>query len=223
MSSLQDDSGSYDPIIDNQTAFQNCQPDTPQSTLVPPSFPAGRTYVLGETTYQSFTTYVPPEPPSPVLYQQYPYLAYDIKTFIEEDMGYLQQAVAGPAGLPSQIARVHGGKGIKVITFFALRLGAKPVIPSFNTSSSNEVLMGRAQASSAPGWLLDGSPACWASAVYVYALRKMPTEEDNITLGAQPFTTQAANDNQIQPSDYDGNLISPSTLPNGAPTTYLNY
>ncbi len=165
-----------------------------------------------------------PPPDSPIQAQANQYLVYDVDTYIQEDQGYLLQPIAGPAGTQAQIARVHGGAGVKVVIFRAVRVGAPVEIPSANTQNPNETLAFRSIGGQATGALPDGTPIFQNTAVYVYFLRTMPVEgTDNITVGVLPFSTNEPQTDDIAPGNYDGQIIAPSTLPLGAPSTPLDY
>jgi len=163
-----------------------------------------------------------PPPESPLLNQVAPYLVYDIDTYIDEDAGYLLQAIAGPAGTPAQIARVHGGVGIKVVMFRGVRIGANVEIPSFDTQQPNETLAHRFIGGQAAGYLPDGTRILQAIAVYVYFLRVIPQETDPITVGALPFSLDPGS-SSIPGSEYPTNIIGPSEGPAGGPTEPLGY
>lgn len=164
-----------------------------------------------------------PAPASPFLAQRYPYLEFGIRTHIVRDPGLVQQAVAGPAGTPCEILRVHAGKALKVVVFSALRLGAKCQVPSLNTGSTNEVIGPNHVAFDVPGHLPDGTSIHTMAGVYVYFLQVMPTEADTLTVGAAPFTTETPGDNTILPSDYSPTIIGPSPPPSGGAPPGIPY
>ena len=184
-----------------------------------PTYPTPET---GDAPYQVSPGPLTP-PPTPFLAQRYPYLEFGIRTHIVRDPGLQQQEVCGPAGTPCEIDSVHAGKAIKIVVFSALRLGAKCQVPSLNTGSTNEVIGPNHVAFDIPGHLPDGTPIHTMAGVYVYYLQVMPTEADQITLGAAPFTTETVAGNVVGPADYSTTIIGPSPPPVGGAPPLVNY
>ena len=112
--------------------------------------------------------------------------------------------------------RLHGGAQFKLVTWFCRRIGAKPVLPSSNTQSANEVLINDVVVPGAPGTLPDGTPVFAFSGAYLYALRVPLTESDVLTAGTTPISPLDSLQTAVLPSDWSVTLIGPAWTPAGA-------
>ncbi len=121
-------------------------------------------------------------------------------------------AAEGDYTVPSvAVMRAHKTVCFKVLRWVVARLGTKPVLPSWKTYNSNEVLIYKEVGGSLPGVLGDGQPTWSMRGLYVYVLVQPPQEGDALTLGGswvRPDLT--ASINQIIPSDFSSSLVGPA-------------
>jgi len=145
-----------------------------------------------------------------------PYLYWACVTDYLWVPGALVNPVAGPQGTPPVITQVHACICYKVITFAAIRLGAKPQIPSPNTQG-DETLVGKAIRGTTLGRLLDGSPVVAVGGCYVYIMTQAPNDNDPLFMGQGPYDTTIGDANAtLLPSDFSQNIINPVPTIQGA-------
>ncbi|MDE2101463.1 MAG: hypothetical protein KGL39_29730 [Patescibacteria group bacterium] len=197
-------------------SFKPAEPDIP--ALVDPQTPPA--------AQVSFNT-VPdlPEPPDlDVLDMSQGYLAYGLSIAIARDKGLIGQLVGGKAaGALVDFMRVNTGGAIKVITVCALRVLEEPELPTLDTGSTNDVLLGDVTATFAPFRLTDGSLVYGVITQRVYGLQQIPSDSDMIDMGSLPFDPFPAVTNRLNPADYLNYLVGPAAPVTGGPSQGVTY
>jgi hypothetical protein len=164
-----------------------------------------------------------PDVPNPAAVAQAPYTEYAITPQLVWNYGLVAQPVAGPPGTPCKVVRLHAPFCTKVVTWVARRVGAKPVCPSPDTGSADEVLIGKSISPPAPGTLVDGSQVWTVQGTYWYALQVPPSETDPLMAGATPADGGGPTANVLYPSDFSRNLIAPVPGVSGSVPPAVNY
>jgi hypothetical protein len=152
------------------------------------------------------------------------YTEYDCAVNYIEDTGLEASPVAGPYGTPCDVVRLHGGRTYKLITWVTRRVGAKPVSPSTDTGSGNDVLLKRNVGAAFPGMLGSGEELWTVWGAYLYLMRVPPGPNDPLPIGSMPFDTVPGLNRYLQPGvDFSPTLHGPVTPPSGSLSEKLTF
>ncbi|HWG47707.1 MAG TPA: hypothetical protein VN688_33390 [Gemmataceae bacterium] len=127
------------------------------------------------------------------------------------DYGRRGQPIAGPPGSPVSIVQLHGGSCIKLVNFVCQSYDEKPKPPDPDTGSDNEVLMRKAISAPYQAEMSDGTIVWTIAGVYIYQLRVMPGDYDNLTIGTPPY--DASLQTVLLPNDFIKGLLGPPSTP----------
>lgn len=129
-----------------------------------------------------------------------------------------------PAGATCDVVRHNSGMCFKIITAVATRMGVKPVMPSLNTNTPNDVLHSWNAASFSPPNLLDGVLLYGIVAQFIFVCQRPPDPRvDSLDMGTPPFTTVPAALNILQPSDFVDYIVGPAQPVSNMPTAGISY
>ncbi len=193
----------------------NSPPVEPILELPDPQVDVGQgTIDAGDAPDSYGTVKVLPPPPNVGLIgtDEASYLGYGISIVYSGQTGIFPQPLAAAAlSWPTQMIRTDTGFGFKTITAVATRIGAKPVMPSWDTQSGNDVLLSWLIGSFSPSKMPDGTPVYGIIVQYVYALQQPPGPYDSLDMGADPFDLLGKAANVINPADFVTYLVGPAS------------
>lgn len=118
---------------------------------------------------------------------QNPYGMYIIDTKYDTHTGIIGLPVADGSG-EQDIISVHDGKTTKIVKWSCERIGAKPILPHWDTGNDNEVCVRRPIQVCSTMLTIDSREVWRAEGCYVYELRKRVDEPDKFYCGAPPFS-----------------------------------
>lgn len=103
------------------------------------------------------------------------------------DSGLLVIPVAGPAGTPPKVVRVHGGLELETVDFSASSIGAYPKVPHPDINDPNLLRLGGSQSVPLP-MIQPQGPHRWTIAgSYSYVHRQMVGLASPLPVGQMPF------------------------------------
>ncbi len=142
------------------------------------------------------------------------YPKYDILTTVAAWTGALQCPVGGAAGTASSITRLYAIRAKKTVRWRARRLGAQPVLPHWDTGSSNEVLLTWKVCIRNPVLMADARNYLYcASGRYTYALYEPIPDEDPLPIGVAPYTRAVVEDHYFPGTLFDTSILRYSAGP----------
>ena len=152
------------------------------------------------------------------------YLGYGIVINYDFDSGLRAQPVAAPSRAQFvDFVRIHTGFCRKVVTAVATTVGTKPVLPSFNTNSANDVLLSYQKGAFSPGRMPDGSPIYGIIVRYIFGLQQMPAATDSLDMGTVPYDTAVASTQTLNPADFVDYLVGPAAPVSGGASVPITY
>lgn len=114
-----------------------------------------------------------------------PYTIYAIDTDYEWDMGYGQMPTGGADGSASAVVKTHAEVAQKVVFWTCERVGAKPVLPHWDTGNANEILAYK-RISPVSHLLTYAGKQVWrVNGIYLYFLSR-PVDGAPLPTGAPP-------------------------------------
>ncbi len=190
-------------------------------TFVPPAQqpqPVSDAYPVpsGNSTNVSYSTSSAMPPPANLSQvnttAQASYFGYGCSIVYRWNTGRVPQPVAaGYSSQPVQMVRLNTGCGTKTITAVATCVGQIPAMPSFNTGSSNDVLLDMLIGSFSPEQMPDGTRIYGVVVQYVYALQQAPGPNDLLDMGSTPFDVAGAAANTLNPANFLQYLVGPAS------------
>jgi hypothetical protein len=137
------------------------------------------------------------------------------------DEGILVIPVAGPAGTPPKIVRVHGGLEMETVDFNSGKFGAPPTVPSPASLNSNLQFVSGNQAATLPMAQPQQGVHYWTlSGQYLYVHIKPTGLTSAFSTGIMPFEIGTAVNNTIPASAFSQQILgsdSPPPLQLGTP------
>jgi hypothetical protein len=95
---------------------------------------------------------------------------YSIDTYYDWDLGLVKLPTAAPDGAAASIVKTHAQTGRKFVIWTCEREIGRPVLPHWDTQSTNEVLVFKRIVDAEPFENVDGNPVWRVSGIYVYEL-----------------------------------------------------
>lgn len=144
-------------------------------------------------------------------HQQFEYIRYDLQTFYDTDEGVrvIPTGADDPATL-NEVIRFAREVTRKYVIFDIIRLGAKPKVPSADTSNPNEICERRIISPIVP-LQYPNMMGFRVSGMYIYGLRQPLTETDGVLpMGVTGADTNASSDQSqnIVPADFDKRILN---------------
>jgi hypothetical protein len=179
--------------------------------------------IIDDGSFQSTAPALPPaiSPAAPTLTGTY--TTWTVYVEYAEDLGLRGMVPSGPIGLPTEIVRFQSPSCVKSIHWLAECWGAKPILPSWDTQSPNEVLIYRTRGLIAPGQAVDWKQVWRCNGVYTYVLQTPPGPNDNLTGAIGPYDPHSISVCFVGPNDFKAALVGPSQAPGGANQPAVTY
>lgn len=154
---------------------------------------------------------------------QFPYDEFTQQVDYTVDEGLLQVPVAGPAGTPCEIVRLHGGKGQRTLSFAAQRTGALPELPTPVPQSANEVLAGLNIKPAVPSLMADGNAVTRVEGQYVHFLLTPLDHTKILPMGSAPYDTNTGSTYLLTPNYFTvhGVPVTPKNPPQTPPANLM--
>jgi hypothetical protein len=147
--------------------------------------------------------------------------AYGIHVRYEHHEGLLQMPVAGPPGTAAVVVRVCAPHWTKSVRWVAERQGAKPVLPHWDTGTSNEVLQYKTLVPVAPAVMPQHAAnfrhTYRVQGLYVYLLRSPPPDASPLAVGRLPFDPLPAVAHSLENYQFDRTVLGPGDNIQGPP------
>ncbi len=136
------------------------------------------------------------------------YPDFTVRTVYLGSTGLAQMPVAGALGTPARVVRLTAPYAKKIVWWRAYRLGQKPMLPHYDTGTTNEAL-GWFMILPYEGVLLAGGEnySFVVEGLYLYYLFAVPCLTDDFYAGVTPLFTATTEDMKVQGYQFSRTLL----------------